>query len=210
MAKILVRLAIAEPGENWLDETYTRSPEIGALYGWELPLDWTQVRTSTATCCTRPLLFLPPYSTQDNPSTQCHTHPVVMRQQELKHDTTLHIKLSDDNRVTSDTPPHTKTNPTRVGGYVIIGECFLCRSRVYGRLLCFLCFCHRTTTHTYLCHGKTRTLIRIILLIQFYGLLLKSVSHPSVENGAVLSDNVLANFYWKVEFSTMSTTRYIH
>ncbi|CAM9323480.1 unnamed protein product [Ectocarpus fasciculatus] len=42
MAKILVRLAITEPGENWLDETYTRSPEIGALYGWELPLDWTQ------------------------------------------------------------------------------------------------------------------------------------------------------------------------
>ncbi|CAM9152488.1 unnamed protein product, partial [Hapterophycus canaliculatus] len=42
MAKILVQLAMMEPGENWLDETYARNTGNGALPGWELPLDWTK------------------------------------------------------------------------------------------------------------------------------------------------------------------------
>ncbi|CAM9229407.1 unnamed protein product [Laminaria digitata] len=41
MAKILIRLAMMEPGENWIDETYERKIELGPLPGWELPLDWT-------------------------------------------------------------------------------------------------------------------------------------------------------------------------
>ncbi|CAM9653958.1 unnamed protein product [Chrysoparadoxa australica] len=40
MAKILIVLAVEEPGENWLDETYCRSREHAPIYGWELPLDW--------------------------------------------------------------------------------------------------------------------------------------------------------------------------
>ncbi|CAM9513078.1 unnamed protein product, partial [Phaeothamnion confervicola] len=41
MAKMLVRLAMTEPGENWTDETYERRVELGPIPGWELPLDWT-------------------------------------------------------------------------------------------------------------------------------------------------------------------------
>ncbi|CAM9363404.1 unnamed protein product [Pylaiella littoralis] len=41
MAKILIRLAMMEPGENWLDETFQRNIQMNLIPGWELPLDWT-------------------------------------------------------------------------------------------------------------------------------------------------------------------------
>lgn len=42
MAKILVRLAMTEPGENWLEETFQRNSHSPLIPGWELPLDWTK------------------------------------------------------------------------------------------------------------------------------------------------------------------------
>lgn len=41
MAKMLVRLAMMEPGENWLEETFQRNSQSPLIPGWELPLDWT-------------------------------------------------------------------------------------------------------------------------------------------------------------------------
>ena len=41
MAEILIELAIAEPGKNWMDEAYVndRGQEMP---GWELPVTWPE------------------------------------------------------------------------------------------------------------------------------------------------------------------------
>ena len=40
MASILVNLAIAEPGENWVDESFRRKESLHPSPGWQLPLEW--------------------------------------------------------------------------------------------------------------------------------------------------------------------------
>lgn len=40
MAKVLVKLAVAEPGENWVEEKFKRKESHDWMPGWELPKDW--------------------------------------------------------------------------------------------------------------------------------------------------------------------------
>jgi Domain of unknown function (DUF4476) len=40
--KILIQLAIAEPGENWVDVSYSWSRYDSPVPGWELPEPWTR------------------------------------------------------------------------------------------------------------------------------------------------------------------------
>lgn len=40
MAAALVTLAVAEPGENWIDEKFKRKESMPWLPGWELPKEW--------------------------------------------------------------------------------------------------------------------------------------------------------------------------
>lgn len=42
MCKILILLAITEPGENWEDEEYRWSKYDDIVPGWELPQTWTE------------------------------------------------------------------------------------------------------------------------------------------------------------------------
>ena len=50
MAKVLVALAVAEPGENWKDERYKRDSTKEWIPGWELPKEWeTEVPGDSAT-----------------------------------------------------------------------------------------------------------------------------------------------------------------
>ena len=47
VAKVLVALAVAEPGENWVDERYKRESGAGTgewIAGWELPKEWEHER----------------------------------------------------------------------------------------------------------------------------------------------------------------------
>jgi hypothetical protein len=41
MCKVLVKLAVSEPGANWNDEGYRWSIKDPYVPGWELPLDWS-------------------------------------------------------------------------------------------------------------------------------------------------------------------------
>lgn len=41
MCKVLVRLAVAEPGTNWMDEAYRWSIFDVPVPGWELPISWS-------------------------------------------------------------------------------------------------------------------------------------------------------------------------
>ena len=38
--KIIIRLAVEEPGENWLDESYRWSGWDDPVPGWQLPAQW--------------------------------------------------------------------------------------------------------------------------------------------------------------------------
>ena len=40
MCKVLVKLAVSEPGANWNDEGYRWSIKDAYVPGWELPADW--------------------------------------------------------------------------------------------------------------------------------------------------------------------------
>jgi len=40
VCKVLVALALAEPGENWIDERYKREAAMDWVAGWELPKEW--------------------------------------------------------------------------------------------------------------------------------------------------------------------------
>ena len=40
MAKILLHLSAAEPGENWIGETYSSVPDAEPMPGWELSVVW--------------------------------------------------------------------------------------------------------------------------------------------------------------------------
>ena len=42
MCKILVKLAVEEPGENWLNESYTWVKGEPPIAGWELPATWAK------------------------------------------------------------------------------------------------------------------------------------------------------------------------
>ena len=42
LTKVLVQLAVEEPGENWINETYAVVPGERAIPGWELPSSWAQ------------------------------------------------------------------------------------------------------------------------------------------------------------------------
>ena len=41
MCKILVKLAVEEPGTNWVDEAYRWSIFDVPVPGWELPISWS-------------------------------------------------------------------------------------------------------------------------------------------------------------------------
>jgi hypothetical protein len=41
VCKVLIKLAVTEPGLNWLDETYRWSQSDIAVPGWELPISWS-------------------------------------------------------------------------------------------------------------------------------------------------------------------------
>lgn len=41
-AKMLIRLAVIEPGENWRDEYYHPSIVEPPVPGWKLPLSWAE------------------------------------------------------------------------------------------------------------------------------------------------------------------------
>ena len=51
MARVLVHLAMEEPGENWVDETYTRvrfgDLEDEPIAGWEMPKSWVEAEGGT-------------------------------------------------------------------------------------------------------------------------------------------------------------------
>ena len=40
LAKVLVKLAVVEPGENWVNERYRRNKTMDWIPGWELPKEW--------------------------------------------------------------------------------------------------------------------------------------------------------------------------
>ena len=42
MATVLVKLAIAEPGENWVDERFKRKESMNWSPGWQLPAEWEE------------------------------------------------------------------------------------------------------------------------------------------------------------------------
>lgn len=42
LAQILIKLAVEEPGPNWIDETYTHSRDEPNILGWLLPESWTR------------------------------------------------------------------------------------------------------------------------------------------------------------------------
>jgi hypothetical protein len=37
---MLLHLSLDEPGENWIDETYSSSPDLPPMPGWELSVVW--------------------------------------------------------------------------------------------------------------------------------------------------------------------------
>jgi len=41
MCRVLVQLAVTEPGQNWLDETYRWTQQDICVPGWELPISWS-------------------------------------------------------------------------------------------------------------------------------------------------------------------------
>ncbi|CAM9374928.1 unnamed protein product, partial [Discosporangium mesarthrocarpum] len=41
-AKVLIRLAVEEPGDNWVGETYTHRRGVMRVWGWRLPDTWTK------------------------------------------------------------------------------------------------------------------------------------------------------------------------
>ena len=42
MAQVLVKLAIVEPGENWVDEKFRRKESLPWSPGWQLPAEWEE------------------------------------------------------------------------------------------------------------------------------------------------------------------------
>ncbi|CAN0356904.1 unnamed protein product, partial [Laminaria digitata] len=41
-AKILIKLAVEEPGANWANETFTHTRGASNIWGWLLPENWTR------------------------------------------------------------------------------------------------------------------------------------------------------------------------
>ena len=43
MAAVLTRLAVVEPGENWVEAKFQRKETMPSIPGWQLPAEWTKV-----------------------------------------------------------------------------------------------------------------------------------------------------------------------
>ncbi|KAG5175366.1 hypothetical protein JKP88DRAFT_351489 [Tribonema minus] len=54
VCRILVRLAVTEPGVNWVNETYRWSQRTPPVPGWELPLSWAASESDAAGKATAP------------------------------------------------------------------------------------------------------------------------------------------------------------
>ena len=88
MAKVLVALAVAEPGENWKDERYKRDSTKEWIPGWELPKEWeTEVPGDSATGVRKFGLLEVTYAGTPVPKARRERHP----QPPIPHDRHLNV-----------------------------------------------------------------------------------------------------------------------